>query len=55
MQNNLWLNRVLCGDAQITLKELPSASVNCIVTSPPYYRQRDYSTSVANWKRIQSI
>lgn len=30
------------GDAAQVLALLPSASVDCIVTSPPYYGQRDY-------------
>lgn len=29
-------NRIICGDALETLKKLPSESVDCIVTSPPY-------------------
>lgn len=33
----LWL-----GDAEQTLRGLPAGSVQCIVTSPPYYQQRDY-------------
>ena len=33
---------ILIGDARITLKELPDSSVNCIVTSPPYYGLRSY-------------
>jgi site-specific DNA-methyltransferase (adenine-specific) len=33
---------VLCGDALAVLKELPADAVDTIVTSPPYYRQRDY-------------
>jgi site-specific DNA-methyltransferase (adenine-specific) len=36
-------SRILCGDALQKLRELPSDSVDCTVTSPPYYRQRDYS------------
>lgn len=35
-------NQILCGDALTTLKTLPSESVHCIVTSPPYYALRDY-------------
>jgi site-specific DNA-methyltransferase (adenine-specific) len=31
-----------CGDAARVLGMLPDASVDCIVTSPPYYGQRDY-------------
>lgn len=30
------------GDASAVLASLPSNSVDCIVTSPPYYGQRDY-------------
>ena len=30
------------GDAETRLGELPDACVDCVVTSPPYYWQRDY-------------
>lgn len=36
------LNTIHCGDAVEYLKSLPDGSVNCVVTSPPYYRLRDY-------------
>jgi DNA modification methylase len=35
-------NRIIRGDAFETLRTLRSESVNCCVTSPPYYRLRDY-------------
>lgn len=35
---------LLLGDALTTLRTLPTASVDCIVTSPPYYGLRDYGT-----------
>jgi DNA modification methylase len=31
-----------CGDSVTILKNIPSESVNCIVTSPPYFNLRDY-------------
>lgn len=34
--------RILIGDVRAKLAELPDESVNCVVTSPPYWRQRDY-------------
>ncbi|WP_414167187.1 DNA-methyltransferase [Streptoverticillium reticulum] len=34
---------LFCGDALKTLRELPSDSVNCIATSPPFYQLRDYN------------
>jgi len=35
-------NRVLVGDALAQLQRLPPASIDCIVTSPPYFALRDY-------------
>lgn len=34
--------RILTGDAIEQLKMLPDRSVQCVVTSPPYYNLRDY-------------
>jgi len=39
--------QVLLGDAREQLRELPDASANCVVTSPPYWGLRDYGT--ARW------
>jgi site-specific DNA-methyltransferase (cytosine-N4-specific) len=36
------MNEILCGDALTILKGLPAQSVQCCVTSPPYYGLRDY-------------
>lgn len=33
---------LLHGDCRAVLPTLPAESVNCIVTSPPYYGLRDY-------------
>ena len=35
-------NTILIGDARDRLSRLPAASVDCIVTSPPYFAVRDY-------------
>lgn len=43
IENAAWVNSIICGDATQALKQLPAESVDCIVTSPPYYMQRDYS------------
>ena len=37
------LNRIYHGDALSVLSAWPEELVDCIVTSPPYYRQRDYA------------
>jgi site-specific DNA-methyltransferase (adenine-specific) len=41
-----WIDSIIEGDARTCLRDLPDASINCIVTSPPYYQQRDYSTPI---------
>lgn len=33
---------VYCGPSEEVLKRLPSSSVNCVITSPPYFWLRDY-------------
>jgi DNA modification methylase len=38
-------NTILTGDAGAVLAELPEASVDCAVTSPPYYQLRDYGAA----------
>ena len=38
---------MLVGDNRERLKELPDGSVQCVVTSPPYWGLRDYGT--ATW------
>lgn len=39
--------RVHCGSALDVLQTLPEASVDCCVTSPPYFAQRDYGSNAA--------
>lgn len=34
--------RILIGDCRDRLRTLPAESVNCIVTSPPYFGLRSY-------------
>lgn len=36
------LNRIIVGDAHQQLRKLPDACIDCVVTSPPYFRLRDY-------------
>jgi DNA modification methylase len=35
-------DKIICGGALETLRTLPDYSVNCCITSPPYYGLRDY-------------
>ena len=34
--------KLYCGDVLKTIKILPNKSVNCVITSPPYWQLRDY-------------
>jgi site-specific DNA-methyltransferase (adenine-specific) len=36
------LNKVHCSDALSFLKRVPDNSINLVITSPPYFQQRDY-------------
>lgn len=40
--------RILLGDVRARLKDLPDESIQCCVTSPPYWGLRDYGT--ATWE-----
>ena len=42
MENEIKTNIIINKDCLETLKNLPDESVNCCVTSPPYYGLRDY-------------
>ena len=37
-----FLDKIICGDTLEVLKQMPSDSVDCIITSPPYWGLRDY-------------
>ncbi len=39
---NLPVNEIVQGDVVDVLQELPDDSVDCVVTSPPYWGLRDY-------------
>lgn len=39
-----WVNQLHHGDAETILNEMPNHSVDCVVTSPPYWGLRDYNT-----------
>ena len=38
-------NTILVGDVRRRLTELPDASVDCVITSPPYMQLRDYGVA----------
>ncbi len=48
VRHDEWLD-VHAGNALDVLRELPSESVHCVVTSPPYYGLRSYGTDPLVW------
>lgn len=40
-----FINKIICGDALKILKTIPSESIDCVITSPPYWALRDYGVS----------
>jgi DNA modification methylase len=42
-----FIDVILEGDNTETLKKLPDKSIDCCITSPPYFMQRRYSDSDA--------
>lgn len=44
-----FVNRVLCGDARAVLQKIPDASIDCILTSPPYWGLRAYPGTEQQW------
>ena len=35
-------NKIINGDSLEVLKQIPSNSINMVITSPPYWNMRDY-------------
>src|SRR3990167_6544810 len=47
------LNNIIQGDNLEILKLIPDNTVNLIITSPPYFKQRDYGCGIGNEKTIE--
>lgn len=47
-----FLNQIICGDNLELIRQIPGKSVNLVITSPPYYQQRDYGAGMGNEKNL---
>lgn len=45
-----FMDKVINGDSLEVLKTLPPESVDVMITSPPYFQQRDYGSGIGNEK-----
>ncbi len=43
--SSLPYNQIVIGDARTRLDAFPASSIDCVITSPPYFQLRDYGTS----------
>ena len=43
------VNTIICGNTLTELKKFPNESINCVITSPPYWALRDYQTEPQIW------
>lgn len=46
---NDYINQIICGDCREILKQMPDESVQCVITSPPYWGLRDYGLEPLIW------
>jgi site-specific DNA-methyltransferase (adenine-specific) len=47
------LNNIIQGDNLTILKLIPNNKINLIITSPPYFKQRNYGGGIGNEKAIE--
>jgi len=48
-------DKIICGDCIEVLSQLPSNSIDLIITSPPYFQQREYcgTTGIGNEEKVE--
>ena len=46
------IDQILCGDNLELIQKLPNSSIQLIITSPPYFQQRDYGSGIGNEKVV---
>lgn len=51
-QDQLFFNCIIQGDNLTTLQSIPNSTINLVVTSPPYFKQRDYGGGIGNEKTV---
>jgi site-specific DNA-methyltransferase (adenine-specific) len=47
------LNTITCGDCFELIRKIPNNSINLVITSPPYFQQRDYGGGIGNENTIE--
>ena len=50
--NGVPIDQILCGDNLELIQQLPDRSIQLVITSPPYFQQRDYGSGMGNEKSV---
>lgn len=50
--NTVPIDQILCGDNLKLIQQLPDCSIQLVITSPPYFQQRDYGSGMGNEKDV---
>ena len=48
-----FINQIMCGDNIDLIKEIDDETINLIITSPPYYKQRDNGAGIGNEETLE--
>lgn len=51
---SLPIDQILCGDNLELIQKLPDCSIQLVITSPPYFQQRDYGGGMGNEKDVNA-
>ena len=46
--NRIPVDEILCGDNLELIRQLPDCSIQLVITSPPYFQQRNYGSGMGN-------
>ena len=48
------VDQILCGDNLELIQQLPDCSIQLVITSPPYFQQRDYGSGMGNEENVNA-
>lgn len=48
-----FLNKIICGDSSELIKQIPGNTIDLVITSPPYFNQRDYGSELGNEDAVE--
>ncbi len=51
---SLPVNQIIYGDCLELIQEIPDNTINLVITSPPYFQQRDYGAGIGNEASLEA-